>query len=135
MGVRKKLEEQFEYEIVDEFIDHFGMMCDILEPTVLGVKNAAFYDDSVNQIFRTMHNIKSATGYLKLNPIQKLAQFTEDFLTTMRDYKGPASEETLNWLLAINDQFSAWNKDLTEDKEKLTKIEYKLLKLPDLECS
>jgi len=132
MGVRSDLDANFDFEIVDEFLDHYSMMIDSVEIMILDLSDIEKYKRSVNELFRVFHNIKSASGYLKLTSMNKLASFVEDELEELRNKTGPISEETTTWLLAISDMFATWQDDFKLDNE-LSKIKYFLLKTPDLE--
>lgn len=132
MGVRSDLDANFDFEIVDEFLDHYSMMVDSMEVMIIDLTKPNMYKRSINELFRVFHNIKSASSYLKLTSMSKLAAFVEDELEVLRDLEPPISEETTTWLLAISDMFSAWQEDIKMDKE-LTKIKYSLLKIPDME--
>ena len=132
MGIRSDLYENFDFEIIDEFLDHYSMMVESMEVMILDLSKSHMYERSVNELFRVFHNIKSASGYLKIIPMNKLAAFVEDELEALRKKKPPVSEETINWLLNISDMFAAWQDDLKQDNA-LSKIKYSLLKIPDLE--
>jgi len=132
MGVRSDLEENFDFEIVDEFLDHYSIMVESMEVMILDLSKPNMYERSINELFRLFHNIKSASGYLKIIPMHKLSAFVEDELEVLRKKKPPVSEETINWLLDISDMFTTWQEDLKQDNE-LSKIKYSLLKIPDLE--
>ena len=132
MGIRSDLDANFDFEIVDEFLDHYAMMVESMEVMILDLSNDAMYTRSVNELFRVFHNIKSASGYLQIISMQKLASFVEDELETLRSKNPPISEETTNWLLAISDMFATWHDDLKLDNN-ISKIKYSLLKIPDLE--
>jgi len=132
MGVRSDLDANFDFEIVDEFLDHYSMMIDSMEVMILDLSNPDMYKRSIDELFRVFHNIKSASGYLKLTSMNKLASFVEDELEELRKRTHPISEETTNWLLAISDMFATWQDDFKLDNE-LSKIKYSLLKTPDLE--
>lgn len=132
MGAKSDLNANFDFEIVDEFLDHFTMMVESMEIMILDLAKEDMYERSINELFRVFHNIKSASGFLKLVSITKLAAFVESELEELRNLKGPASEETINWLLSISDMFAQWNDDLKLDRE-LSKIKYSLLKIPDLD--
>jgi len=132
MGIRSDLDANFDYEIVDEFLDHYSMMVESMEVMIIDLSKPNMYVRSINELFRVFHNIKSASGYLKIVPMSKLASFVEDELETLRTKKPPVSEETTNWLLDVSDMFSSWQDDLKLDNP-LTKIRYSLLKIPDLE--
>jgi two-component system chemotaxis sensor kinase CheA len=132
MGARSDLDANFDFEIVDEFLDHYSMMVESMEVMIIDLSKPNMYHRSVNELFRVFHNIKSASSYLKLAPMSKLAAFVEDELEVLRTKEPPVSEETTNWLLAISDMFAAWHDDLKMDNE-LSKIKYSLLKIPDME--
>lgn len=133
MGIKKDLEENFDYEIVDEFLDHFGLMLEMLDNFILDLLKKESYSSSVNQLFRTFHNIKSATAYLNLELIRRFAKFVEDELEVLRNDEGPAPQEVVDWLILVSDQFKLWRVDLEEDRESLSKLNFKLLKIPDME--
>ena len=132
MGTRRELEENFDFEIVDEFLEHFSMMVDIMEPLIVNLSKENKYKDDVNELFRIFHNLKSASSFLKLEPIIRLSTFVENALEILRNQNGPANEEVISWLLRISDMFEQWYDDLKLDND-LSKIEFSLLKLPDLE--
>lgn len=134
MGVRRDLEAAYDFEIIDEFLDHFSMMVDVMETLIVDLQKEGYYERSVEELFRIFHNIKSASGFLKLEPMTRLATFVEDALEQMRVMKGPANDGTVNWLLEINDMFHTWNDDFKLDNE-LSKIQFHLLKLPDMEAA
>jgi len=132
MGIRSDLDANFDFEIVDEFLDHYTMMVESMEVMIVDLSKPNMYERSINELFRVFHNIKSASAYLKITPMNKLATFVEDALESLREKKPPISEETINWLLCISDMFAAWQDDFRLDNE-LSKIKYSLLKIPDLE--
>ena len=132
MGIRSDLDANFDFEIVDEFLDHYSMMIDSMEIMILDLSKPDMYPRSINELFRVFHNIKSASAYLKLTSMNKLASFVEDELEILRTKTEPISEETTTWLLAISDMFASWQDDFKLDNE-LSKIKYSLLKIPDLE--
>ncbi len=132
MGVRRELEENFDFEIVDEFLDHYAMMVDVMEPLVLDLAKTDRYNRTLEELFRIFHNIKSASNFLKMEPMIRLSTLVEDALDQMRTYPGPANENVINWLLEVSDMFLQWQEDLKVDSE-LTKVNFSLLKLPDLE--
>jgi len=132
MGIRSDLDANFDFEIVDEFLDHYSMMIDSMEVMIIDLSKPNMHDRSVNELFRVFHNIKSASGYLQILPMTKLASFVEDELSELRSNKLLVNQETIDWLLEISDMFAAWQDDLKLDNE-LTKIKFSLLKTPDLE--
>ena len=130
MGIRSDLDANFDFEIVDEFLDHYSMMIDSMEVMIIDLTKPNMYHRGVNELFRVFHNIKSASGYLQIEPMSKLAAFVESELEVLRTKEPPINDETVNWLLAVSDMFAAWQDDLKLDNE-LSKIKYSLLKIPD----
>jgi len=132
MGIKSELEANFDFEIVDEFLDHFSLMVDSMEVMIHDLSEPEMYHRSINELFRVFHNIKSASGYLKLTSMFRLASLVEDELDVLRNMDVPINEETSNWLFAISDMFAQWQEDFSLDN-KLSKVKYSLLKIPDLE--
>ncbi|MDH4945065.1 Hpt domain-containing protein [Sulfurimonas sp. C5] len=130
MGIRSDLDANFDFEIVDEFLDHYSMMIDSMEVMVIDLTKENMYKRSINELFRVFHNIKSASGYLKIEPMAKLAAFVESELEELREKEPPINDETVNWLLEVSDMFAKWQDDFKLDNE-LTKIKFSLLKIPD----
>ena len=132
MGVRSEIEANFDFEIVDEFLDHYSLMVDSMELLILDLTKENMYKRSVEELFRVFHNIKSASGFLHIEPIQKLAAFVENVLEDLRKRDKAANDDTINWLLAISDMFATWQNDLQMDND-LTPIKFSLLKIPDID--
>lgn len=132
MGIRSHLDSNFDYEVVDEFYDHYTMMVESMEVMIIDLSKPNTYKRSIDELFRVFHNIKSASGFLEIEPMRRLSTFVEEVLEELRHKDKPISEETLNWLLQISDIFAAWQEDLKNDNE-LTRVKYSLLKIPDLD--
>jgi two-component system chemotaxis sensor kinase CheA len=132
MGIKSHLEANFDYEIVDEFLDHYSLMVDSMEIIIIDLSKPEMHDRCIDELFRVFHTIKSASAFLKIESMTKLAMLVEDALDTLRKSDKQISEETVNWLLEINDMFEQWNDDLKNDN-KLSKVKFSLLKIPDLD--
>ncbi|CAI6149728.1 MAG: hypothetical protein SPLUMA1_SPLUMAMAG1_00920 [uncultured Sulfurimonas sp.] len=132
MGVRSDLDANFDFEIVDEFLDHYSMMVESMEVMIIDLEKPNSYDRSINELFRVFHNIKSASGYLQITQMAKLSSFVEGELEELRKAKPPISEETTTWLLDVSDMYATWQEDFKLDNV-LTHIRYSLLKIPDLD--
>ncbi len=134
MGARQNLEENFDFEIVDEFLEHFSVMLDIMESLIITLEKPDNYAENINELFRIFHNLKSASSFLKLQSIMRLTTFVESYLDLLRQSSGPANDEVVTWLLQINDMLVLWYDDLKLDRE-LSKINFSLLKLPDMDIT
>ena len=132
MGIRSALEANFDFEIIDEFLDHYAMMSEVMESLIIDLGNSERYHRSIEELFRIFHNIKSASGYLQIQPMVRLSTFVEDALEQLRNSDKVVNEETINWLISVSDMFLQWQEDFKMDNE-LTKIHFSLLILPDME--
>lgn len=132
MGIKSKLESEFDYGIVDEFLDHYSLMIELMEPLVVTLANERNFYKNLDELFKILHNIASATEYLQIEPIRRLAIFVEDFLGNLKLTSRVLDNNGVNWLIQISDMFSKWGDDLQQDNE-LSKIPFELLVLPDLE--
>lgn len=132
MGIRSTLEANFDFEIIDEFLDHYAMMTEIMESLIIDLGNSDRYHRSIEELFRIFHNVKSASGYLQIEPMSRLSTFVEDALETLRTRDKVVNDETISWLISVSDMFMQWQEDFKMDNE-LSKIHFSLLILPDME--
>lgn len=117
MGITSRLEEEFDFDIVDEFINHFGAMSYSMEPTIINLEQNEFYAQSINELFRIFHNLKSATGFLGVDKMNRMCKIVEDSLDHARQLEGPASMDYVDWLLKVEDQFALWLEDFEQNRE------------------
>ncbi len=130
MGIYKQLEIDFDLDIVEDFVNHFAVMCENLEPLIIDLGKAEKYEENIGELFRIFHNLKSAGGFLKLDPIVKLSTLSEDIAEEARVVKGPASEEFIDWLLLISDQFEAYRQDVEQDADYFGMLNPLIIKVP-----
>lgn len=130
MGILTQLEVDFDIEIVEDFVSHFGIMCENMEPLIIGLSKPKSYADNVGDLFRIFHNIKSAAGFLKLDPIIKLSVLCEDIVEEARILKGPASEELIDWLLLVSDQFEKYRRDVEQNASFFSVLNPLIIKVP-----
>ncbi len=134
MGLYTRLEIDFDLDIVEDFINHYSIMCENMEPLIINLNREEEYENNIRELFRIFHNLKSAGGFLKLDPIVKLATLSEDVCEEARILDGPASEEFIDWLLLISDQFNIYRKDIENDAESFSMLNPLIIKVPlDLE--
>ncbi|ACZ11439.1 Hpt domain-containing protein [Sulfurospirillum deleyianum] len=132
MGILKQLEVDFDIEIVGDFLSHYAIMCENMEPLIIGLSKEERYPENIGDLFRIFHNMKSAAGFLKLDPIIKLAALCEDIAEEARMLKGPASESFIDWLLLVSDQFEKYRKDVEEDASFFTVLNPLIIKVPHM---
>ena len=130
MGLYTRLEIDFDLDIVEDFINHYSIMCENMEPLIINLNREEEYENNIRELFRIFHNLKSAGGFLKLDPIVKLATLSEDVCEEARILDGPASEEFIDWLLLISDQFNIYRKDIENDAESFSMLNPLIIKVP-----
>jgi two-component system chemotaxis sensor kinase CheA len=130
MGIRTALEREYDYDIVDEFLDHFDIMTEVMEPSIIALENERMREEKINELFRIFHNIKSAASFLKLERIQLLAELGEEMMERLREDPGKVTAETVDWLLLVSDQMRRWYVELSEDG-RLEDTDPKILNMPE----
>ena len=126
MGVLDKLYEENDSEIVEEFINQWDYIIDEIDLVIEGLETD--YTQSVNELFRIFHSLKSATAFLKLNRINIFAQLVEDVLESARQKDKP-TQEFIDWLFIASGQILKWYQEITHNQE-LSSIDPRLLRLP-----
>ena len=133
MGVRQRLESSYDYEIVDEFLDHFDIMTEVMEPTIIAIESASDPQkrrEKIDELFRLFHNIKSASAFLKIERLNLLAELAEEMVSRLRDDPESVDSRVIDWLLAVHDQMRRWYVQIAADEE-LEETDPNLLKLPE----
>ncbi len=130
MGIKKKLFDEYDYDIVDDFLIHYSIMTYQMENLIIYLSKKEQYKQNVEELFRIAHNIKSATMFLKIDPISKLAILTEEVLEEARELDGPANDEFIDWLLAVKDQFAKYNDDIDNDSDIFSDLDTNIIKIP-----
>ena len=130
MGIKKKLFDEYDYDIVDDFLIHYSIMTYQMENLIIYLSKKEQYKQNIEELFRIAHNIKSATMFLKIDPISKLAILTEEVLEEARELDGPANDEFIDWLLAVKDQFAKYNDDINNDSDIFSDLDTNIIKIP-----
>ena len=130
MGLYKQLEIDFDLDIVEDFINHYSIMCENLEPLIINLNKEDLFEPNIGELFRIFHNLKSAGGFLKLDPLVKLATLSEDVCEEARVLNGPASEDFIDWLLLISDQFNRYRLDIENDADYFSMLNPLIIKVP-----
>ena len=127
MNIQDYLYSEFDSSIVEEFL----MMLDIMEDTLdLTIERLQEDSSAINDLFRMFHNLKSATGFLKIKRMHNFAHFVEDILDEVRE-KQKINDELIDWLFKVADQFHQWYKDINQNAE-LSHVNPQILKVPKI---
>ena len=130
MGILDLANKEFDFEIVDEFLNHFDIMRDQMQPTILALEVREGYAERINELFRIFHNLKSACSYLRFERVNRLAAFVENSLEEARHAAGPAPDDYIDWLLKVSDQFALWYLDIANNHERFSTVDFSLFNDP-----
>jgi len=126
MGILDKLNDENDPEIVEEFINQWDYIIDDIDLII--EKLESDYEESVNELFRIFHSLKSATAFLKLDRINIFAKLVEDVLESARKKEKP-TDELIDWLFMASGQLIKWYDEINKNEE-LSSIDPKILNLP-----
>ncbi|WP_320005796.1 Hpt domain-containing protein [Maridesulfovibrio sp.] len=90
-------------EIFADFIIEAKEHLETIEPNLLELENNPENLDLLNEIFRPMHSLKGASGFLGLNIINGLAHKAENILDELRKGEIAVTSEIMDVILAATD--------------------------------
>jgi len=128
MKIQDYLYSEFDSNIVEEFLMMLDIMEDTLDLTIEHLYND--YEDAINDLFRMFHNLKSATGFLKIKRIHNFAHFVEDILDKARE-KQQANDDLIDWLFKVANQFHEWYGNIDRNEE-LAPLHTDIFKVPKI---
>ena len=128
MGIQDYLYNEFDSNVVEEFLMMLDIMEDNLDMTIERLYTD--FDEAINDLFRMFHNLKSATAYLKIDRIKNFAHFVEDILDKAREKK-EANDEFIDWLFRVADQFHEWYGNIDRNEE-LAPLHPDIFKVPKI---
>ncbi len=119
-------------EILMEFIEESNEHLDGIESDLLLIEETAKDLDLslVNKVFRSIHSIKGAAGFLGLETIKNLTHHMENLLNLIRNSKLEPTSAVVNVLLTssdvlqnlINDHENSNSFDITTYVDQMTKV-------------
>ncbi|MFV0422142.1 Hpt domain-containing protein [Oleidesulfovibrio sp.] len=90
-------------EIFADFILEAKEHLETIEPNLLELENSPDNLSLLNEIFRPMHSLKGASGFLGLNRINSLAHRAENILDELRKGEMAVSAEIMDVILSATD--------------------------------
>ncbi len=90
-------------ELTKEFIAESQEGLDRMERCLTDLEQRPGDGELVGEIFRAVHTIKGATGFLGFNRLEKLAHAGENLLGALRDGRVMVTESLINGLLELMD--------------------------------
>lgn len=134
MGLLKQLEANYDLDIIEDYLTHFGVMTGLLDKLIVNLSRDDEFDASSYELNRIFHNIKTASEYLKLIPIVKLTTIVEDITNRLKSRRGAgatASNELIDWLLLVADQMQGYLDDIENDEIYLRILNPKIIAIPN----
>lgn len=134
MGLLKQLEADYDLDIIEDYLIHFGVMTGLLDKLIVNLSRDDEFDASSYELNRIFHNIKTASEYLKLSPIVKLTTIVEDITNRLKSRRGAgatASNELIDWLLLVADQMQGYLDDIENDEIYLRILNPKIIAIPN----
>ena len=96
-------QEFFDPELFADFIAEAKEHLETIEPNLLELEKAPDNLALLNDIFRPMHSLKGASGFLGLNRINQLAHKSENILDELRKGTMVVTSEIMDVILASTD--------------------------------
>ncbi len=97
-------QDMFDPEIFSEFVIEAREHLDSIEPSLLELEKDPGNLKLLDDIFRPMHSLKGASGFLGLNVINALAHNAENFLDALRKGNLSLSTEIMDVVLEATDK-------------------------------
>jgi two-component system, chemotaxis family, sensor kinase CheA len=91
-------------ELVAEFVNESREHLADIEGQLLQIEAAGGDSDLVNEVFRAVHSIKGAAGFMGFSTLGKLAHELENILNLMRNGQLAASSATIDTMLKAADK-------------------------------
>lgn len=130
-GILEQLELENELYVVDNFMANLNKMCDNLEPLIISLSNQNTYFCNINEIYNIFYQINIESKNLNIIQFVNICNIVENVLNDAIDLIGPASDELIDWLLLVLDQFSLYNNDFLNNKTYLSSLNPKIIKIPE----
>lgn len=96
-------QEFFDSELIADFIAEAKEHLETIEPNLLELEKTPDNLALLNDIFRPMHSLKGASGFLGLNRINHLAHKSENILDELRKGSMQVTSEIMDVILASTD--------------------------------
>lgn len=132
MGILQNLEQDFEHDDIEKFLQFFRTMCDQFEPLIIKLaSDTDKYKQAINELEILAHNTAWASRRLELVEVTDLCVFCEELMNQAKHFTGPASDEFTDWLLLLSDQFEKYCRSYENDDAVLAVFNPTLVKMPN----
>jgi two-component system chemotaxis sensor kinase CheA len=105
-------------EIIDDFIIEAEESLDKIDPAFIELEAEGYDKELLNDIFRSMHTIKGAAGFLGFQSVVDVAHKTESLIKRLRDNEIEISSPLISLILRSVDMLKVLLSQIRETKEE-----------------
>ena len=105
-------------EIIDDFIIEAAESLDKIDPAFIELEAKGYDKELLNDIFRSMHTIKGAAGFLGFQSVVDVAHRTESLIKRLRDKEIEISSPLISLILRSVDMLKVLLGQIRETKEE-----------------
>ena len=109
--------------LLSDFIDESREHLDEMESLLLQLGDDLGNLDLLNDIFRTMHNVKGASQLTGLDRISRLSHRLEDLLDLLRQGSKPTTQEIIHLLITGRDRIVELVAELEDSQEERSSVD------------
>ena len=109
--------------LLSDFIDESREHLDEMESLLLQLGDDLSNLDLLNDIFRTMHNVKGASQLTGLDKISRLSHRLEDLLDLLRQGSKPTTQEIVHLLITGRDRIVELVSELEDSQEERSSVD------------
>lgn len=131
MGLLTQLELDFTGDDVEKFLHYFRILCDNFEPSIIKIgTDSQRYKEGIKELETLAHNLSWAAKRLELTQIVNFCELCEELMSQAANFEGPASDEFIEWLLLMSEQFEKYCENFEKDDLVLAYFNPLLVKMP-----
>lgn len=131
MGLLTQLELDFHSDDVEKFLHYFRILCDNFEPSIIKLgADKDRYKEGIKELETLAHNLSWAAKRVKLDEIVNFCGLCEELMSQAAKFEGPASDEFIEWLLLMSEQFEKYCENFEKDALALAYFNPLLVKIP-----
>lgn len=133
MGILTKLELEYEGDMVEKFLHFFRKLCDEFEPLAVKLGSDKIkYKEAIKELDTLAHNTAWAARELGLDEVADFCVFCEEMMAQANRFEGPASEEFMEWMFLVGEQFEKYCRSYEEDAAVLAVFNPLIVNVPNL---
>ncbi len=132
MGILEQLELEYELDEVEKFLHFFRILCDEFEPLIIELSSKDKYKSALEKIEQLAHNTAWAARRLSLAEVTDFCVFCEEMMNEAKKFEGPASDEFIDWMLLVGEQFENYCKSYEENASNLALFNPLIVNVPNV---